>query len=163
MSRGKYSIAGQFQTRLIEMLESPAHRALSLSALRVLDRLSIELGHHAGQDNGALPCTYSNFVDFGIDRHAIAPAIRELVALGFIEVTERGRPGNGEFRTPNLYRLTFQPILRRNKAPVQPTHDWRGIGSLEGAQLIAQAARRASDRISARPRRPDPISQVDQR
>jgi len=135
------------------MLESPAHRALSLSALRILDRISIELGHHGGQDNGALPCTYTNFTDFGIDRHAIAPAIRELVALGFVEITERGRPGNGEFRTPNLYRLTFQPILRRNKAPVQPTHDWRGIDSLESAQLIALAARRASDRVAKRPRR----------
>jgi hypothetical protein len=158
MPRNGYSIRGQFQTRLIEMLESPAHRALSLSALRILDRISIELGHHGGQDNGSLPCTYTNFVDFGIDRHAIAPAIRELVALGFVEVTERGRPGNGEFRTPNLYRLTFQPILRRNKAPVQPTHDWRGIDSLDAALLLAKAARQASDRPKARSRRPTPVS-----
>jgi hypothetical protein len=32
------SIPGQFSARLIEMLESPAWRALSLSAHRVIDR-----------------------------------------------------------------------------------------------------------------------------
>ena len=80
---GRTTIAGQFAPRLIEMLESPAHRVLSLSARRVLDRLEIELAHHGGADNGKLPVTYDQFHQFGIDRQAIAPAIREAVALGF--------------------------------------------------------------------------------
>src|SRR5262249_26631794 len=35
---------------------------------------------------------------YGIDRHAIGPAIRELVALGFVEITEHGRAGNADWR-----------------------------------------------------------------
>jgi hypothetical protein len=77
-------ISGQFAARLIEMLESPAFRVLSHSALRVLHRLEIELAHHGGLDNGNLPVTYDDFEEYGIDRHAIAPAIRETVALGFV-------------------------------------------------------------------------------
>ena len=40
-------IDGQFAAREIKMLESPAFRVLSLSARRILDRLEIELAHHA--------------------------------------------------------------------------------------------------------------------
>jgi hypothetical protein len=43
-------------------------------------------------DNG-LPVTFNDFQRYGIDRHFIAPVIRELVALGFVEVTEQGRAG----------------------------------------------------------------------
>jgi hypothetical protein len=64
------------------MLESPTFRELSLSARRVLDRLEIELAHHGGMDKGRLPVTYDDFQRYGIDRHAIAPAIRELIAPG---------------------------------------------------------------------------------
>jgi hypothetical protein len=73
------SIAGAFAWRLIEMLESPAHRTLSLSARKILDRLEIELYRHGGkpEENGRLPCTFDHFVEFGIHRHAIGPAIRE--------------------------------------------------------------------------------------
>ena len=74
---------GQFAGRLIEMLEAPAYRVLSLSARRVLDRLEIELGHHGGNDNGRLPVTYEDFERYGIDRHSIAPAIREAETLRF--------------------------------------------------------------------------------
>jgi hypothetical protein len=129
-------IAGQFGARLIEMLESPAHRVLSLSARRVLDRLEIEHAHHAGRDNGRLPVTFAQFQEYGIDRHAIAPAIRECTALGFLEVTERGRSGNGDFRKPNFFRLTFRP-----SASEQPTDDWRNIETLEQAEAAARAGR----------------------
>jgi hypothetical protein len=40
-------INGQWSPRLIEMLESPAYRVLSLSAHRVISRIEIELGSHA--------------------------------------------------------------------------------------------------------------------
>jgi hypothetical protein len=74
------------------MLESPAYRVLSLSGHRVLARLEIELGHHGGADNGRLPVTYADFQRYGIERKSIPPAIREVEALGFARVTERGRP-----------------------------------------------------------------------
>ena len=74
--RKRTRIDGQFAARDIKMLESHAFRELSLSARRVLDRLEIELAHHGGMDNGKLPVTYDDFQRYGIDRHAIAPAIR---------------------------------------------------------------------------------------
>src|SRR5262249_15093370 len=144
-TRRRNKIAGQFSPRLIEMLESAAYRALSLSAHRVLSRIEIELGHHAGSDNGRLPITYEDFQAYGIDRHAIAPAINELEALGFIEVTERGRTGNAEFRSPNKFRLTFRPTdVRSRSVPGQgPTDEWRRVETFEFAESIAKMARRS--------------------
>jgi hypothetical protein len=158
MAGTRYTIKGQTQWKLIEMLESPAYMVLSLSAHRVIDRISIEMAHHGGQDNGLLPVTYDDFVAYGIDRHAVAPAIREAEALGFIEVTERGRASAGEFRSPNKFRITFQPILKRNRATIEPTNDWRGIKTIEAAKVLAKAARDASERQQqTRQKRPKPI------
>jgi hypothetical protein len=134
--RRRNKIAGQFSWRLIAMLESPAYAVLSLSGHRILDRLEIELGHHAGHDNGSLPVTYSDFESYGIDRHAIAPAVREVEALGFVRVTERGRAGNAEYRTPNKFALTYRPAKDGG-----PTDDWRKIRTIEEAEAVAHAAR----------------------
>jgi hypothetical protein len=128
-------IGGQFSWRLIEMMEAPTFRVLSLSAHCVLDRIEIEQAHHGGKDNGSLPVTYSNFVDYGIDRHAIAPALRELKALGFIRI-KYGRGGNSEFREANKFTLTYRPT---EMAP--PTNDWKKIHTLEQAREIARMAR----------------------
>jgi len=128
---------GQFSGRPIEMLESPAYRALSLSGHRVIDRIAIELAHHGGNDNGQLPVTKQNFVEYGISPRLVAPAIREAEALGFIRVTERGRGGNAEYRQPNLFFLTFSLSRSSNT----PTHDWRKIKTLREALAIARAAR----------------------
>jgi hypothetical protein len=138
--RRRNKISGQFSAYLIKMLESPAYRVLSLSARRVINRIEIELAHHGGCDNGRLPVTYADFESYGIDRHAIAPAVREAEALGFIVVTERGRAGNAEYRSPNLFRLTF----RQTKGLLgDGTHEWRKIGTIEEAAQIAAAARKA--------------------
>jgi hypothetical protein len=118
------------------MLESPAYRVLSLSAHRVLSRLEVELSLHGGADNGRLPTTYEHFQEYGIDRDSIAPAIRELEALGFIEVTERGSGGNAEFRRPNLFRLT-----NRHTSKAGPTNEWRAVDTMDKAQQIARLAR----------------------
>jgi hypothetical protein len=134
--RRRNRIAGQFAPRTIAMLESPAYRALSLSAHRVLSRIEIERAHHAGHDNGKLPVTYEHLEEYGVHRNAIPPALRELEALGFIEVTERGRAGNAEWRRPNLYRLTYYHVDR-----AAPTNDWERIQTQEEADMIARAAR----------------------
>ena len=75
-----------FALRRIAMLKSPAMRVLGLAARRILDRIEIELDAHKGQDNGRLPVTYANFEDFGIHADSIAPALRELQALGFVSI-----------------------------------------------------------------------------
>lgn len=135
--RRRNSISEQFAVRTIRMLESPAYRALSLSAHRVLSRIEVELGHHGGNENGKLPVTYEDFVQYGIDRHAIGPGIREAVALGFLEVTEHGQAGNAEFRSPNKFRLTYAHATNIN-----PTHEWQSIQT-EEARALACAARNA--------------------
>jgi hypothetical protein len=129
-------IAGQFAPRTIEMLRSPAYRALSLSGHRVLARLEIELANHGGTDNGKLPVTYDDFESYGMDRHSIAPGIRECVALGFTEVTEPGRAGNAEFRRPTLFRITY-----RHTGRAAPTDEWQRIKTNEEAEAISLQAR----------------------
>jgi len=133
------SINGQWSPRVIEMLESPAYRALSVSAHRVISRIEIELSRHGGNDNGRLPVTKQDFIEYGMDHRSVAPAIREAAALGFIAVTERGRGGNADARRPNLFRLTF--AYDRNSRQQPPTHDWRRIKTLEEANRIAAEAR----------------------
>jgi hypothetical protein len=137
-------ISGQFSARLIEMLESPAYGALSLSGHKVLTRLEIELAHHGGNDNGKLPVTYEHFVEFGIARECVSPAVREVVALGFVEITRQGRAGNAEFREPTLYRLTY--VYARGGKHNPPTHDWRKIKTPEEAAAIAKQARAMKSR-----------------
>ena len=136
-ARGRTTIGGQFAWRLIEMLESPAYRVLSLSGRRILDRIEIELAHHGGDGNGRLATTYEHFEEYGMDRDCIAPAIRECVALGFLEVTEQGRAGNREHRRPNRFRLTYRPMARAN-----PSDEWRKIETVEEAQKVARDSRK---------------------
>jgi hypothetical protein len=138
MSKRRNAISGQFVPHLLSMLESPAFRVLSRAAHMVLARIEIEHMHHGGKENGHLPVTYEDFVRYGIHRHAIAPAIRELHILGFINITVRGRAGNREFRSPSRYRLTYCPAKGE---PGDGTHEWRWVASLEQAHQIAKRAR----------------------
>lgn len=137
--RRRTTIDGAFAPRTIEMISSPAFAALSLSARRVLDRIEIELGGHGGTNNGNLPVTYADFMRFGIDNDAIAPAVREVVALGFVEVT-RGRAGNSDYRLPNVYRLTYRHTDHDN-----PSNEWKRINP-DTAKAAAKAARDNVDR-----------------
>jgi hypothetical protein len=131
-------IAGQFAPRLIEMMRSPAFRVLSLSGHRILARLEIELADHGGRDNGKLPVTFADLKKFGItNRDDIARGIRELCALGFVELTRTGRAGNGEYRMSNLFRITYLPADSR-----APTNEWRLIGTIEEAERLAHRARK---------------------
>src|SRR5271170_1681652 len=133
------SIPGAFAWRLIEMLESPASRVMSLSAKRVLERLEIELSRHGGkpEENGLLACTFDHFVEFGIERHAIAPAIREAVSLGFVAIARKGCAGNANYRQPTLYRLTY----RFCGSHQETTDEWRCIKTIEEAKATAERAR----------------------
>jgi hypothetical protein len=140
--RRRTTIGGQFAPRLIEMLESPAYRALSLSAHRVLARLEIELGHHGGTDNGRLPVTYTDFQSYGIERKSIPPALREVQALGFVRITERGRPSKSDFdRHPNYFELTYIHGAHGE----EPTHEWKRHKTLDEAINVARQARPNKD------------------
>ena len=132
------AIAGQFVPHRIEMLRSPALRALSLTGRRILDRIEIEWANHGGRDNGKLPVTFAGLKKFGMmNPNDNARGFRELCALGFIEKTRTGRAGVGEHRTPNLFRITYLPA--NGKAP---TDEWRRIATVEEAERIAREARK---------------------
>jgi hypothetical protein len=142
MKRRRNGIGGLFSARLIEMLESPAYRVLSLSARRLIDRIEIEHASHGRNDNGRLPVTKHDFIDYGIHHDAIAPAKREAEDLGFIRETVHGSGGNAEHRQASCFFLTF--ANSRGSAP-PPTDDWRKIKTIEEAEAIAVAARNAKD------------------
>ncbi len=137
MKHRRKKIDGQFAPRTIEMLRSPAFRALSLTGHRILARIELELASHGGKDNGKLPITHQNFVQFGIHDHAVGPGIREIEALGFGEVTQRGVAGNADYRRPNMFRLTYRPTDDR-----RTTDEWRRISTVKEARAIAANARR---------------------
>ena len=121
------------------MQESYAYRVLSLSARKVMDRLEIELARHGfkPEENGQLRCSYEHFVEYAVDRHSIAPAIRELVALGFVEVTRKGSAGNSDHRQATMFLLTYRP----SGSDVMTKNSWRRILSLEEAEAVARSAR----------------------
>jgi len=110
-----------------------------LSARRVMDRLEIEfeLKKRNPQANGFLMCTYNDFVDYGVERNAIAPAVRELVALGFIEVTRKGSAGNAEHRQPTLFLITY----RHAGSDYMLKDGWKRTKSLAEAEAVARSAR----------------------
>ena len=137
MTTGRMKIVGQFIPRPTRMLDTAAFRALSLSAHRVLARVEIEHGAHGGMDNGSLPVTFQDFETFGIDRHAIGPAIRECVALGFLRITEQGRSGNGDFRKANKFRITY--LIHRG---IRASNEWEAIQTDEQAKKLAREARK---------------------
>ena len=97
---------------------------LSLAARRILDVLEIEHCRHGRRDNGRLVCTYSNFEQGGVRRGSICGALRELVAVGLIEITRLGRRSYADLRLPSMYRLTFEPTYVDGKR-VEPTHEWK--------------------------------------
>jgi hypothetical protein len=135
----KRNTSDQFVKRPLAMLKSPAFRALSLTGHRILARIEIEHCAHRGKDNGALPVTHQSFRLFGIDRDAVAPGIREVEALGFTKITQRGIAGNAEYRRPNMFRQTYLPADGK-----EPTNEWATIKTIKQAKAIAAAARSAT-------------------
>jgi hypothetical protein len=131
-------ISGQFAPLLTEMLRSPAFRVLSLAARRVIDRVQVELGYHAGHDSARLPVSFADFEEHGIHRHRIAAGIREAVALGFLKVTRAGRAGNADFRRIAHYQLTFAETVVDGEVA---THDWRKFKTMAEAEAAAKLAR----------------------
>ena len=132
------------------MLESPAHRALSLAALRVLFRIEVEHANHAGNDNGKLPVTYVQFEEWGVRPDSIASALREVEALGFVKVTLRGHGGSARTRTPNFFRLTYRPSRRLDRTKGErddSTNDWRKILTRKEAMSLASKARQNADNL----------------
>ena len=103
-------------TRLV-MVDSVAYWALKPIEARILAVIEIEHMRHGGVENGRLIVTRRQFEKRGIHKDAIAPGLRALEALGFIEIMERGVAGVGDHVQAHRFRLTYvQP---------NPTDEWR--------------------------------------
>jgi hypothetical protein len=133
--------AENFITYPRSMVESPALRVLSLSAVRAMHRLEVEHMDHGGAENGRLIVTHDQFQEWGIAHNQVSPAIRELAALGLVDITEPGSGGNENYHRAARYRLTYV----NNKSRAEPTHEWRNILTIEDAERIAAEARAAKD------------------
>jgi hypothetical protein len=104
-----------------DMLISPAWRALSINAKRVIERVELEHMAHGGNENGTLPVTHQNFRKHGIYATAIAPAIQEAIFLGFIRCVQGGRWN--EKNTPSIFRITWLGDKNGNA----PTNEWQSV------------------------------------
>ena len=131
----------QYCGRPLEFLASFAFRALSKSDVMVLARIEMELRHHGGHENGTLPVTKSDFIDYGVYQNAIPGSIRALEALGIITV-KHGRGGNSEHRQPNRFGLNF---LCGQLKVAAPTNTWKRFRTLEEAENAAAKARAGKD------------------
>lgn len=136
MSRSKQArspLAGEpWIPHPLSLRESIAWKHLPNNARRVLDRLEREHMRHGARDNGKLPCTYQDFTEAGVPGKGVALAIRQAVALGFLEVTYRAPPSVATFRRSNEYRLTY--VFNRGCKPEDVTHEWRLVSSDEQAK-----------------------------
>jgi hypothetical protein len=138
-------VATYYGSRPVELMESFALRVLSRAAHLALLRIEVELRRHAGRDSGKLIVTKEQFIEFGVERRSIAPALRELDALGIIIITERGRGGNAEHRQPNRFKLNY--LCGAIDDPLAPTDAWKRFKTIDEAEQVAGKARNAKDPI----------------
>lgn len=126
-----------------EMLISAAYRCLPVPVARILDRIEIEHMEHAGKENGELIVTYDQFVDFGVSRRSIKPALAAAHGLGFLDIRQ-SEEWNGDVRQPNRYRLTYVPEKGRRA----PTDEWKGVSDDRAKEVFRefQEAIRRSDK-----------------
>jgi hypothetical protein len=120
------------------MLESPAWRALTGNAMKVVLRIALEHLKHGGVENGLLPVTYQNFVQWGVRRNAIREAIVVAINLGWIDKTSTGEvPWRGDIRRPSTFALTWLPRHNGTLA----SNRWTRIKSDADAKAAIRAAK----------------------
>ena len=121
-----------------EMLESPAWRALTGNAMKVVLRIALEHLKHGGVENGLLPVVYRDFVRWGVRRNAIREAIVVAINLGWIDKTSTGEvPWHGDIRRPSTFALTWLPRHNGTLA----SNRWTRIKSDAHAKALIRAAK----------------------
>lgn len=139
-------IAGQFIPHRVEMLESPAWRALSFVARRILDRLEIEHAGHGGAENGRLICTYDDFVGALLKPPQNSAAISPVILLS----AWRAPLPSSRQMPPSVRRETgSQPLTTRTPAPTTrrspPTRSRRATSWWPMSPMQRAASRPRSD------------------
>jgi hypothetical protein len=149
MPKRRTQIAGAWIGRPRQLVDSPAMAVLSQAAFRALNRLESEHMAHGGAENGRLPVTYAQFEKAGLHPNTIAPALRELGALGIIETTRKGYGGAAAMRAPSLYRLTYMTAWNAGRTDGTGTHEYLKFRSVADAENAAKTARGAINRSVA--------------
>jgi len=106
-----------------ELLETKLWAGLTISARRTLDRLMLEHVSHGGVANGELSVSYRQFEKFGVSRNSVSRGIKELEAVGLIEVRRRGRIAGQN--AANFYRLTWMGSWSDDGEIAPPRHSWK--------------------------------------
>jgi hypothetical protein len=137
------------------MLRSMTYQALSIHARRILDFLLIELGHHAGHENGQLAATYRQLQRFGLTTADIRKGFAELELTGFVRLTEQGlrQAGGG---APSRYALTWRATMVGTPEAKPATNDWQDVLARigrEGVGDVRQARRWLKEALGERSRR----------
>lgn len=119
-----------------EMLISPAWRTLNAIGMSILTRVVLEHLYHGGRENGRLVVTYSDLESFGARRQSIAVTLDVLVALGWLDVVEKGGRSWADIRRPSRYALTWLP--RADGTPA--SNKWKTAKDLAAATAIVRRA-----------------------
>ena len=151
------SIGGNWVFHKLEMRESPAWRHLPDHARRFLDALEVEHMRHGGADNGNLVQTYTQLEARGIPDKAIALAIRQAIALGFVRITGQGQRSAAHMRAPSLYELTY--VKGKNKPVEDAPNLWRNITTDDAARAAVERAK-TGKRYETQPRRIAPVETI---
>lgn len=127
----------------LDMLASPAFRALSRNAFAVLHRLLWEHVVHGATANGELVVSHAQFEAFGVNRNLVAKAVAELEAAGVVSVLRRGKIAGRN--APNLYRLTWLGGWGADGEKIPPSNEWkaRTAGSVKAATERRKRAKEA--------------------
>lgn len=122
-----------------EMMDSPAWRALTGNAVKVVLRVLLEHLRHGGVENGNLPVTYSDFVAYGVRRNSVRVALAIAIALGFLDKTSSGEVpwDGGDIRKPSTYGLTWLPQLNGASA----SNRWTLIKTVSDAKTAIKRAK----------------------
>ena len=129
-----------------DFLESEAWRTAPINTRRVVERLMLEHMAHAGTENGNLPCTYDDFMRFGVWRRYIGTSIRDAATRGLIIITQKGRASAGENRWPSKYALGWLPM--RDGAPA--SNNWKAWTRPKSISPSAQSST-GKPKVSANP------------
>ncbi len=139
----KDRIKEAFVTHTLAMRRSPAWCVLPNHARRFLSCLEDEHMAHGGAQNGKLQATYEQLEAKGIPKKAIALAIRQCEALGFVEVMHRGSPSLSVYRDPSRYRLTYvygRHVMQFGEHVSLRTDEWKSLATLEDAFAALEGA-----------------------
>jgi hypothetical protein len=126
-----------------ELVDSAAWRTAPINTKRFVERLMIEHMSHAGLENGLLPCTFNDCVQWGIGRRFVEQAQADAIRRGLVYRTQKGRRHSRKLgRTPHLFGLGWLPAHDAAAAPNR-WKSWQNGPKLSRPNEFMQGGREA--------------------